>query len=124
MNHLSFVISVCSILTVLSCLWLGFIVFFPKQWGVLVDKENAYWVGKGIISAARAEQIKRLEKGMAAKVMAGLLAVLTTFLLIFSVHTQSRINMHRTGPMLPPVRPRIAPPNKRAISILQTKVQV
>ena len=115
-NHLSFVISVCLVLTVLSCLWLGFIIFFPKQWAALVDKENAYWVGKGLISASRAEQVKRLEKGMAVKVMAGLLVILTTFLLIVSVHTRSQIHIQRQGPMLPPARPRFAPPNKRAIS--------
>ncbi len=99
-------------MAVLSCLWLGFIVFCPKRWAALVDKENDYWVGKGLISPSRAEQVKRLEKGMLVKVMAVFLVVLAAFLLIVSVHIRDRIHPPRKGPMLPPPRPRVAQPQK------------
>ncbi len=112
-NHLSLVISVCLTLTVLSCLWLGFLVFFPKRWAALVDKENNYWVEKGMISASRAEQVKRLEKGFAVKMMVVFLILLTGSLLLISVRTQNRIYQPRKGPMLPPPRPKVAPPTNR-----------
>lgn len=111
-NHLSQVIFICLILTVLSCLWLCFITFYPKRWAALVDKENDFWVAKGVISTSRAEQIKKLEKGMLIKIMAAFLVVLTTFLLMVSVHIQDHIHPPRKGPMLPPSRPRVAQPQK------------
>jgi hypothetical protein len=102
-NHISQVIYTCLILTVLSCLWLCFIIFCPKRWAALVDKENNYWVAKGVLSTSLAEKVKRLEKGVLVKLMAVFLVVLTAFLLIVSVHIRNRINPPRKGPMRPPV---------------------
>lgn len=111
-NHLSQVILTCLILTVLSCLGLGFIIFCPKRWAALVDKENNYWVGKGVVSASRAELVKKLEKGMVMKVMVGLVVILTTCLLIVSIRIERQIHTPRKGPMLPPQPHRTAQPQK------------
>lgn len=92
-------------------MWLCFIILCPKRWAALVDKENNFWVGKGFISAARAEQIKMLEKGMTVKVMVGLLVALTTFLLFTSIRTQERIHPKRKGPILPTLRLQAQQPN-------------
>lgn len=48
----------------------------PQQWASWVDRENDFWRGKGLITTALAEKLKRWEKGRAIK----LLAAVTTFI--------------------------------------------
>jgi hypothetical protein len=110
-DHLSFLISVCTLLTVISGLWLLFMIFLPRQWSSLVDKENACWVGKKIISPARAEQIKRLEKGLTAKLMAISMMILSIIVLGVSLHYWSLINPQHRKPALPAFQPRVTPTN-------------
>lgn len=112
-DHLSFLISACSIITILSCLWLLFMIFLPRQWSSLVDRENEFWVRKKLISPAHGEKVKRLEKGMAAKVMAATLAILSTLMLGVSLHYWNLINPRRQQPALPTIQPRLAPTNSR-----------
>lgn len=98
-------------MVVSSCLWLVVLYFFPQRWAALVEKENTFWVGTGLVSAARAEQIKRLETGIWAKLMAALLLLATVWLLSVLLHVQHQINPQSKGPTLAPSRPHVMPTN-------------
>ena len=55
---------VCFLLTVLEYYWLWLMIRQPKKWATWVDRENDFWVRKGILSVAFAERIKSCEKGL------------------------------------------------------------
>ncbi len=76
MNRLQTVIIV---LATASWLLLWFMIARPKLWARLVDKENDFWVNKGIISATFSERCRSLEKGLCLKILIGSGAVLGTF---------------------------------------------
>lgn len=76
-----------------------------------MEKENAFWVRTGILSAPRAEQIKRLESGIWAKLMAGLLLLAAVWLLSILLHVQHQINPQLEGPILPPPWRHVMPTN-------------
>ena len=61
--------------------WLIFVVLCPNQWSMIVDKENGFWVEKGIVKAATAERIARFEKGKGFKIL------LTVGLVLFLFNT-------------------------------------
>jgi hypothetical protein len=64
------------VLTVISLAWLWFMVNRPERWSQLVDKENDFWVGKGMVSASKAEWFRRFEKGFGQKVLVAIAALL------------------------------------------------
>jgi hypothetical protein len=66
------------VITVFCWLWLWFMVKKPARWGMMVDRENAFWVSKGIVSASFAEKFKRFEKGRGQKVLVCAAAVVGT----------------------------------------------
>ena len=45
------------LVAVVSLGWLCFIVSRPDQWKEMVDRENDFWVGKGMVSAAVADWV-------------------------------------------------------------------
>lgn len=65
-------------LTVGSWLWLWFMVRRPERWSSIVERENAFWVSRGIVSAAVAERLKDFERGRGQKILVGAGAVLGT----------------------------------------------
>ncbi len=69
---------ILALLTVGCWLWLWFMVRRPDKWGALVDRENAFWVSRRIVSASFAEKSKRFEKGRGQKLLVGAAAVLVT----------------------------------------------
>ena len=71
-------ITILALLTMGSWLWLWFIVKRPDKWGAMVDRENAFWVRRRIVSASFAETAKRFEKGRGQKLLVGAAAVLGT----------------------------------------------
>lgn len=56
-------------LALLWMAWMIFILVCPNQWSIIVDKENDFWVKKGIVKASTAEKIARFEKGMGFKIL-------------------------------------------------------
>ncbi len=50
-------------------IWLSIVVLFPIQWAFLVDKENGFWVNKGILKAETADKLVRFEKGSGFKML-------------------------------------------------------
>lgn len=50
-------------------IWLSIVVLFPIQWEFLVDKENSFWVNKGILKAETADKLARFEKGSGFKIL-------------------------------------------------------
>jgi hypothetical protein len=106
-------IAVLVVLTLFCCLWLWFMIRRPEWWSAIVDRENDFWRGKGIISAAFAERMKRLEKGRMAKIIIGGtavlgaigLAVLIALTMIAESHQDRKIRF----PLNPPVQQKPAP---------------
>jgi hypothetical protein len=76
-------IGVLVLLTVFGYVWLWFIVKRPEKWALLVEKENDFWVRKGIVSASFAERQKRRETGWPQKMLVGIIAFGGTAALIF-----------------------------------------
>ena len=72
------------LVAVVSLGWLCFIVSRPDQWKEMVDRENDFWVGKGMGSAAVAERFRRFEKGPGQKILAALLALIGVFAFIWA----------------------------------------
>jgi hypothetical protein len=64
-------------------LWLWFMVRRPERWNSIVEKENAFWVSRGVVSASLAERIKSFERGRGQKILVGTGAVLGTAALVF-----------------------------------------
>lgn len=50
----------------------------PNQWKVFVDKENAFWISKGVVSESIAEKFRRFEKGRGQKLLVGAAAAIGT----------------------------------------------
>ncbi|HEX3797595.1 MAG TPA: hypothetical protein VH413_02745 [Verrucomicrobiae bacterium] len=56
----------------------------PRQWGLLVDRENDFWQKRGVLSPALVEKIKSWEKGRPLKWIAGAATCLGTFGVIWT----------------------------------------
>ena len=70
-------------LTVFGWLWLWFMMAKPEPWSRFVNRENDFWVSRGIISASLSERIRRFEKGRGQKILVGSGAAFGTVLLLF-----------------------------------------
>ena len=57
-----------SLLT-LSSVLLVFIVIYPSKWASIVDKENSFWVKKGIFKESTAKRMAAFEKGKFLKII-------------------------------------------------------
>lgn len=68
--------------TGVSWLWLWFMVRRPERWISIVERENAFWVSRGIVSASVAERLKNFERGRGQKILVGAGAVLGTAALV------------------------------------------
>jgi hypothetical protein len=73
-----------AVLTALCWFWLWLMVKRPERWGTIVEKENAFWTARGVVSKARSEKLQRLEKGRFQKILVGAAAALGTSLLLFA----------------------------------------
>jgi hypothetical protein len=75
---------------IFSVILLWYIVTHPARWAELVDKENDFWVGKGMVPRATAEWFRRFEKGPAQKILVALVGLLAAIgficLIIFLSH--------------------------------------
>lgn len=72
-------------LTVGCWFLLWFMLRRAERWSAIVDKENVFWVSRGLVSASLAERIKRFEKGRGQQILTGTSAVLGTGFLVFLV---------------------------------------
>lgn len=70
------------ILTVVSLLWLGFMLCQPARWAAFVDWEYDFWVRRRLLSPSRAEKCKRLEKGLGLKCLVGATALVGMLFLV------------------------------------------
>lgn len=71
-------------LTALCWFWLWLMVRRPDRWNRMVDRENAFWARRGVVSPERAQRIGRIEKGKFQKVMVGAVAALGTSVLLLA----------------------------------------
>jgi hypothetical protein len=106
-------ILVLVVLTLFCCLWLWVMIRHPEWWARLVDRENDFWRGRGIISASFAERMKRLEKGRLAKILIGGTAILgmvgLAVLIVLTVRVQMQQDRKMRFPLNPPVQQKPAP---------------
>jgi hypothetical protein len=65
-----------AVVAVISLALLWFTIARPDQWSRMVDKENDFWVGKGIVSSSASAWFRRFEKGRGQKVLIALIGVL------------------------------------------------
>jgi hypothetical protein len=65
-------------LMILCWIWLWFMVTKPEQWSRLVDRENDFWLKRGLISTSLSEWTRRLEKGLLLRFLVGIGAILST----------------------------------------------
>jgi len=79
--------------TVFFYLWLWFVTRRPGKWAAWVDRENDYWVRKGLISDTVAEAMKRIEKGRPLKVVIGAAALLGTGGLILAAYSLANLDL-------------------------------
>jgi hypothetical protein len=64
--------------------WAAFMLLFPARWMAVVEKENEFWVRKGLVSSSRADWFKRVESGVWFKTViavAGLVSCAIAWLL-------------------------------------------
>jgi hypothetical protein len=71
--------------------WLWFIMAQPQKWAAIVDRENDFWVKRGLQSAQTAEKFKRWEKGRVLKVLLSVAAVLGTLVLTLALYYIRRL---------------------------------
>jgi len=64
-----------AVVTAIALGLLGFIITQPGRWSELVDRENDFWVGKGVVSAEKAEKFRRFEKGPGQKILTALVSL-------------------------------------------------
>jgi|SRR6516225_9062085 hypothetical protein len=76
-------IGVLVLLTLFGYVGLWFMIRRRERWAAWVDRENDFWVRKGIISVTFAERLKRIEKGTPEKILVGAGALLGTGGLIY-----------------------------------------
>ncbi len=59
--------NICLMISLFNLAWLAFIIGAPTKWGDLVEKENGYWVKKGIFKTSTANKMIKFEKGKGLK---------------------------------------------------------
>jgi len=65
--------------TLALLVWLVFVICRREKWIAFVDKDNDFWVRKGIFSETFAEKFRRIEKGIALKLLLGCGVLLGVF---------------------------------------------
>lgn len=63
------VMTISLILFILMTAFLIFLILFPKKWAFIVEKENRYWVAKGVFKDTTAEKFIRFEKSPLFKIL-------------------------------------------------------
>lgn len=59
------------IIGIIAATFAAFLFFAPKQWEALVDKENEFWVKRGLLNPKLADMSKRIEKSIVFKIIVG-----------------------------------------------------
>ncbi len=70
------ILGLLGVLTLFALVVLWLMVARPATWGRFVDKENDFWVNKGLISASASAWFRRFEKGAGQKLLVALAASL------------------------------------------------
>ena len=102
LNHLVLAMSVCGGLILAFCVLLAFVAFKPEKWAAMVDRENAFWIKSGIISAALAARLKRWETGFPLKALTMLVICLLLSLIMMMQNLERQINRPVETPAQPP----------------------
>ena len=78
-------LTLLGVMTALCWLWLWFMIKRQKKWISLVERDNAFWTRKGVVSGRFAEMVKHFEAGIGQKIMIGTWAVIGTLSFLFFV---------------------------------------
>lgn len=68
-------IIVFMLVSMLCWVWLWFMIKRSAKWERLVDRENGFWISKGV-AVAFFEKLKRFEKGPGQRLLVGSAAIL------------------------------------------------
>lgn len=63
-----------------SWIFLWYMMVRPQQWNTFVDKENDFWISKGMLSPTIGSNIKQFEKGLGMKVLVAIAALIGSVL--------------------------------------------
>ena len=74
-----------SLLTLAVGVWLVVLIRFPRKWAALVDRENDFWIRRGVVKESTSGWVRRLEKGRFLVVCVWVLFVLLLFLTTFLI---------------------------------------
>ena len=72
-----------SALTLLVGAWLALIVFFPRKWAALVDKEYNFWMRRGIMEESSGDRLRNFDKSRSLVIIVAALFVFFVFLTVF-----------------------------------------
>lgn len=89
-HHNGLVMAGCALYVILGSLLLWFMMFKADSWASVTEKENGFWVEKGIISNKLAEHFKRMEQGLAFKVAISISVCLTIWLFFLTLRFEER----------------------------------
>jgi len=73
------------LLTLAVGVWLVILIRFPHKWADLVDKENDFWIRRGVVKKSTSGWVRRLEKGRFLVVCVWALFILLLFLTTFLI---------------------------------------
>ena len=59
------------LMTIGLAAWLAFMFGFPRRWNALVDGENDFWTGKGVMPKSVSDFTRRFEKSLLFKSLVG-----------------------------------------------------
>ena len=85
LTELLICMGVLAALAFLSGAWLWFLVRRPGQWTAFVEKENAFWVRKGILSRAFVEKWKWIDTAVWVKLLVGAAFVINASAFVYGV---------------------------------------
>ena len=76
---------VLAILAIFSGAWLWILVRRPALWTAFVERENAFWVRKGILSRAFVEKWKWIDTAIGLKLLVGAAFVVNAGAFLYGV---------------------------------------
>ena len=70
-------------LSLFNLAWLAFMIISPSKWDAIVEKENGFWVKKGLLKNSTAEKFIEFESGKWLKLLLMFPIAVSLLLLLF-----------------------------------------
>jgi hypothetical protein len=102
MNRLQFIFIIWLIWGGVCLVGLAVLLFLPKVWSSWIEKENNYWVARGRFSNQFAEKIRKLETGVAIKILLAANVIFSAVIIYLLLHNPQRRPFWAMPPPHPP----------------------